>query len=646
RFGISLLVKDVEHNKLAMMKAIDVSGLGAGARGEMLQELRRLAQLRHPHLAPIGECFLHSGKLCMVMDYFSGGNLAAQVAAREFSSERVLLWFTQALLAVSYLHSRDALHRDLRTRRLLLTRSGLVVVSGVALSAVLRGSLPERPDVEALHYSAPELLLNYEAHSFATDMWALGVILYELLAQRLPWEHSHPGKLRESICQRPLRPLPARHADLAPLCYSLLNASSSYIQPYISAQLHPAGRAPPRERGGGLAAELRAVQGGFTSQVRGRGRLQLGDRLPSALLEFRGHTEALHQPRAKRDRRSLSAGSREARAQSGRLKLGPLAPDAFPSQRLSGISGAKWAKLQKSVHGIGQSLMGIPHASSDCLPELCSAKGRPIYDTLRRLVVDSVRSGALELSVLRLNFNPSRSFQQVYKVGPRLGNGSFGSVHLCKRRATGEVRAVKMLLKAYTKEFVANEIEILTRLDHPNVLRFYEFFEDSRSVLAVMEYCDGGDFSTLVPKKGSEEVRVLYRDVMLGLAYCHNFGIVHRDLKFNNCVLVHGPHRAAAKIIDFGLSAIRRADEEDTDFLREVQGTGGFVAPEVMSGHYGAKCDIWSFGIMVFMQLTQGTHPFGYDGRMDHTRLMHRIATQEPIIFSTTRAGSWWSSCW
>ncbi|CAJ1428643.1 unnamed protein product [Effrenium voratum] len=267
----------------------------------------------------------------------------------------------------------------------------------------------------------------------------------------------------------------------------------------------------------------------------------------------------------------------------------------------------------------------------DCLPELCSAKGRPIYDTLRRLVVDSVRSGALELSVLRLNFNPSRSFQQVYKVGPRLGNGSFGSVHLCKRRATGEVRAVKMLLKAYTKEFVANEIEILTRLDHPNVLRFYEFFEDSRSVLAVMEYCDGGDFSTLVPKKGSEEVRVLYRDVMLGLAYCHNFGIVHRDLKFNNCVLVHGPHRAAAKIIDFGLSAIRRADEEDTDFLREVQGTGGFVAPEVMSGHYGAKCDIWSFGIMVFMQLTQGTHPFGYDGRMDHTRLMHRIATQEPM---------------
>jgi len=202
------------------MKAMDVSSLSSGERVELLKELQRLAQLRHPHLCGLKEVFLHQGKLCSVMDYLPGGNLAAQVASKgPIDAMRTLLWFTQALLAVDYLHRCDVLHRDLRLRRLLLTRHGLVVVTGVALSTTLK-RLVERPGNEALRYLAPEILLQHEEHSSASDMWALGVILYELLTAQSPWPTDLP-RLREAL-QRPLRPLPARHAELAPLCYSLL----------------------------------------------------------------------------------------------------------------------------------------------------------------------------------------------------------------------------------------------------------------------------------------------------------------------------------------------------------------------------------------------------------------------------------------
>lgn len=227
RFGLAILVQDAETGKLAVMKAMDVSSLKSAERLELLSELQCLAKLRHPHLCGLSECFLHQGKLCKVMDYLPGGNLATQVAAGRDLGDRILLWFTQALLAVDYLHRCNVLHRDLRLRRLLLTRQGLVVVTGVALSAALKGMLSsERRDMEATRYLAPEILLQNEEHSSASDMWALGVILYELIALKPPWEHTDLAHLRDAL-RRPLRPLPARHAEVAPLCYSLLKRQPS-----------------------------------------------------------------------------------------------------------------------------------------------------------------------------------------------------------------------------------------------------------------------------------------------------------------------------------------------------------------------------------------------------------------------------------
>eukprot|EP00439_Symbiodinium_sp_Y106_P039016 s1142_g4.t1 len=593
RFGVSLLIKDVESDTLAMMKTIDVAALNGAERSELLRELRGLTKLRHPYLLPMRESFLHQGRLCLIMDYLPRGSLAAEVdAARSFRTqiapEKVLHSFVQALLGLSYLHSCGTLHRDLRTKRLLRTQSGLVVLTGTALSVVVRRALFfERPNLDALRYLSPELLMEPEAHTAASDMWAMGIILYELMALRTPWEDEHAVRLLEKIRNQSLRPPPKQYSEeLTPMCYAMLK------------------REPPSRATAEELLQRPLVQARIVSLL----DVELDDAaaggaVPAQALCWNSaedsgpRSKALGWPRRKERPRIEAAYLGEAETAAKTQWRSPPTPSPYISICLAFglfVHSLSAASLRSSRSSMGQCCPGV-------------GPGR-IYEALRQATLARAAS-PMDLSVLRLNFDPSRRFRRVYRLGALLGEGSFGSVCSCTRRLTGEERAVKQLLKSRMKdggEDVLNELEILATLDHPNVVKFYEFFEDDLAVLAVTELCGEGDFSSLLPRgPGEEDVRLLYRDVMLGLAYCHSFGIVHRDLKLANCVIARGgPHdRAVAKIIDFGLAVLRREEDCDEEWLYETCGTAAFQAPEVLQRSYGEKCDIWSFGIMVLMQV-------------------------------------------
>lgn len=239
---------------------------------------------------------------------------------------------------------------------------------------------------------------------------------------------------------------------------------------------------------------------------------------------------------------------------------------------------------------------------------------------------------AISITGLMLNRDPSRSFFSYYKQGARIGTGGFGSVWRCKHIITDDDRAVKIVAKTQVKEdmqFVITEVEILLTLDHPNIAKLYEYFEQAGEILMVTELCALGDFGKLHRmKRPMEAIRPLLRDIVCGLGYCHAKGIVHRDLKFENCLVTEGKSRQIAKVIDFGLSAIKtksRQEENDERWLQEPLGTKYFAAPEVVDPRqkYGSKCDIWSSGVMIFIFFTN-EHPFAEDASKIDTRTLFK----------------------
>lgn len=274
-----------------------------------------------------------------------------------------------------------------------------------------------------------------------------------------------------------------------------------------------------------------------------------------------------------------------------------------------------------------------------CLPCL-PAPEVTVTSVVREAIIGRLPSNKalFSMSTLLLNRDPSRQFSKHYKKGPRIGTGGFGTVYKCRHLLTGDERAVKIVAKSKINDdlqYVFTEVEVLLRLDHPHLAKLHEFFEQQGDILLVVELCSCGDFGTLHKsglQAGLEAVRPLFRDVVHALGYIHGQGVVHRDLKFENCLLCQGRARKIAKVIDFGLSAIKRfsgTPKENEVWLNEPLGTKYFAAPEVIdpSQKYGVKCDLWSVGVMLYILFTN-QHPFAEDASEIDTRtLFKRILT-------------------
>ncbi|KAG5664478.1 hypothetical protein KAF25_008212 [Fusarium avenaceum] len=223
-----------------------------------------------------------------------------------------------------------------------------------------------------------------------------------------------------------------------------------------------------------------------------------------------------------------------------------------------------------------------------------------------------------------------------WQLGKTLGKGSSARVRLCRHTVTHQLAAVKIVnrrmaylvqdssLAALSKwdnnlpeqingemrvpMAIEREVAILKLIEHPNIMKLYDIWENRSEVYLILEYVDHGDLFTFINMKGrlSEEVSVFFfRQIISAISYCHSFNICHRDLKPEN-ILISADLQI--KIADFGMAALHQTD---THQLATACGSPHYAAPELLKNkqYRGDRADIWSMGVILFAMLS-ATLPF------------------------------------
>ena len=277
----------------------------------------------------------------------------------------------------------------------------------------------------------------------------------------------------------------------------------------------------------------------------------------------------------------------------------------------------------------------------------------------------SAPQSIMDIKVNARNFVVQRNVNvfDVYEKLTFLGEGAFGSVYKVRRKNSGSmeiIRALKEINKDFmgneeSAEEIRNEIEVLKNLDHPNIMKIYEFFEDDKKMYLINEFCGGGDVAGLNDKYGIFPeflLKYLMFQVFYAISFLHSNKVVHGDIKRENIAFVHTKGKQKSEIDEFfkklfndkevqyelaeasglenlsdkALSYARELSDFDTkilDFgsakmkkqgkqyekLSGITGTVYYCSPEVVKDKYDFDCDEWACGVMMYILLT-GYPPF------------------------------------
>ena len=238
---------------------------------------------------------------------------------------------------------------------------------------------------------------------------------------------------------------------------------------------------------------------------------------------------------------------------------------------------------------------------------------------------------------------------QFYEVIKKIGEGSYGKIYKVKNKQSGDIRAMKQILKSKIPDLnkFQNEIKILAMVDHPNIVRLFEVIEDDKYFNLFQELCTGGELSRKIQttQLKEKEIARIFNEIMSAVAYCHEKGIVHRDLKLENILFASESPDSPVKIIDFGFSVLLgknnlNKDKNNNDNgnnlkkfgfkrMKSKVGTLYYISPEIIKGNYDEKCDIWACGVILFILLC-GYPPFS--GSND--KEVYNIITQVKYDFN------------
>lgn len=224
----------------------------------------------------------------------------------------------------------------------------------------------------------------------------------------------------------------------------------------------------------------------------------------------------------------------------------------------------------------------------------------------------------------------TNNIRDIFDFKEVLGSGSFSEVFLVRERTTGNFYALKCVKKKQLHNSnLENEIKVLRRIKHSNVVGLVDFYETRTHYHLVMELVSGGELFDRILDRGvytEKDASHVVKQVLEAVSYLHQNSIVHRDLKPENLLYYSPDENAKIMISDFGLSKM-----SDHDVMSTACGTPGYVAPEVLAHKpYSKAVDCWSIGVITYVLLC-GYPPFYEE---NETRLFSKIMKAEYAFHS------------
>ncbi|KAB8295012.1 hypothetical protein EYC80_006959 [Monilinia laxa] len=257
----------------------------------------------------------------------------------------------------------------------------------------------------------------------------------------------------------------------------------------------------------------------------------------------------------------------------------------------------------------------------------------------KEAATDSKRSSQISTASSASDGKNIKKFIGPWKLGRTLGEGATARVRLAKNRNTHQMAAIKIVQKKNAQLSQAGslanlehseplrdesdgvrrmpvgierEVAIMKLIQHPNIMKIYDIWENRTEIYLVLEYVDNGELFAQIANNGRlpEEIAMKYfRQLLSAVGYCHSYNICHRDLKPENILITS---TGDIKIADFGMAALHQGPDHK---LRTSCGSPHYAAPELIGGHKyrGDKVDIWSMGVILYASLC-GRLPFDVEG--------------------------------